>query len=138
MNLTPIHKDELPRGLARMASFLEPGSAAARALARISETVAAYDAPYDTPAHRREAVDLASRVGIATLDEEPAAAFSWDGSVIRARSEAYVVIHEIAHWQIAPPDRRGMVDFGLGAGPETGRAAEADAARCVSDTAKEQ
>lgn len=138
MNLTPIPKEDLPRALTRMASFLESGSVAARALARISETVAAYDAPYDTPAHRREAVGLASRLGITTVDEEPALAFSWDGSAIRVRSEAYVLIHEIAHWQIAPQDRRELVDFGLGAGPETGRAAEADAARCVSDAAKEQ
>jgi hypothetical protein len=138
MTLTPIHKNDLPRALARMTSFLEPGRVAARVLARISETVAAFDAPYDTRTHRREAVDLASRLGIATLDEAPAAAFSWDGHVIRVRSEAYVLIHEVAHWQIAPPDRRGMVDFGLGAGPETGRVAEAAAARCVSDAAKEQ
>jgi hypothetical protein len=138
MNLTPIHKDGLPRALARMATFLESGSTAARALARISETVAAFDTPYDTPAHRRQAVDLASRLGIPTLDEEPSAAFSWDGNVIRVRSEAYVLIHEIAHWQIALPERRRLVDFGLGAGPETGRVAEADAARCVSDAAKEQ
>jgi hypothetical protein len=138
MNLTPIHKDDLPRALACVATFLEPGSTAGRALARISETVAAFDAPYDTPAHRREAVDLASRLGIPTVDEEPAAAFSWDGRVIRVRSEAYVLVHEIAHWQIAPPARRGLLDFGLGAGPETGRVAEADAARCVPDAAKEQ
>ena len=137
MKLTPIHKDDLPRALARIASFLDSGSAAARALARISETVAAYDVPYDTPAHRREAVGLAAQLGIATLDEEPAVAVSWDGSVIRVRSEAYVLIHEIAHWQIASPDRRGLVDFGLGAGPETGRVAEADAARCVADAEKE-
>lgn len=138
MNLTPIHKDDLPPALIRMASFLEPGSVAARALARISETVAAHDAPYDTPAHRREAVDLALQLGIPTLDEEPAAAFSWDGGAIRIRSEAYVLIHEVAHWQVAPPERRGLVDFGLGAGPETGCVAEANAARCVSDAAKEQ
>jgi hypothetical protein len=138
MNLTPIHRDDLPRALATMARFLDSGSPAVRTLARISETVATYDVPYDTPAHRRGAVGLAARLGVPVLDEEPAAAFSWDGNAVRTRSEAYVLIHEVAHWQIAPPERRVLPDFGLGAGPETGHVVEADAARCVSDAEKER
>ncbi len=65
-------------------------------------------------------------MGIVTLDEDPAVAFSWDGYIIRTRSETSVVFHEIAHWQIAPPARRALYDFGLGAGPESGRIAEAN------------
>ena len=84
-----------------------------------------------------KAVALARRFGIPTIDEEPAAAFSWDGRSIRTRSETSVVFHEIAHWQIAPPERRALYDFGLGAGPETGRVAEADAAACVGNDVKE-
>lgn len=138
MKLTPIPKDDLPRALARMGSFTDPASAAAQALGRIAATLADFDAPYDTPAHRQAAVDLAVGLGIPVLDEEPAVAFSWDGTSIRTRSEACVLIHEIAHWLIAPPARRVLPDFGLGAGPETGRVAEADAARCVTDTEKER
>ena len=47
------------------------------------------------------------------------------------------MIHEVAHWLIVPPERRDLLDFGLGAGPETGRIEEADAERCVDDATKE-
>ena len=48
---------------------------------------------------------------------------------MRSETEAYVVLHEIAHFQIAPEARRRRIDFGLGPGPETGDrdAAERDA-----------
>ncbi|MSO97425.1 MAG: hypothetical protein EXR11_04280 [Rhodospirillaceae bacterium] len=92
----------------------------------------------DRHAGRGKAVALAHRLGIATLDEDPASAFSWDGRLIRTRSETSGVFHEIAHWQIAPPTRRALYDFGLGAGPETGRIAEANAAACVDAATKEE
>jgi hypothetical protein len=79
------------------------------------------------------ACDLAARLGITMLDEEPARAFSWDGRLLRVRSEACVLFHEIAHWLLAPGARRRLPDFGLGAGPETGRKAEADRARTVAE-----
>ena len=34
-------------------------------------------------------------------------------------TEAYVILHEVAHFALAPPERRGLVEFGLGAGPDT-------------------
>ncbi|WP_158045507.1 hypothetical protein [Skermanella pratensis] len=43
------------------------------------------------------------------------------------------MIHEIAHWQLCAPERRFLYDFGLGAGPETGRVAEADAVTALSE-----
>ena len=76
-------------------------------------------------------------LGIKTLNEAPGDAFSWDGSVILTRTEAAVLLHEIAHWQIAPRHRRCLPDFGLGAGPETGRFSEAGAACCVDDPKRE-
>ena len=75
---------------------------------------------------------------MTAIDAVPATAFSWDGRAVRTRSEASVLIHEVAHWLIAPPDRRALPDFGLGAGPETGRIAEANAARCVDDAVREK
>lgn len=138
MNLTPIPTEDLPRALDVMRSHLGPDTVSARALDRIAETVGLFEAPYDTASHRRAGVALAARFGIPTLDEAPSAAFSWDGTAIRARSEACVLIHEIAHWQITPPARRRLADFGLGAGPETGSVAAANAARCVSDAEKER
>ena len=138
MNLTPVDPEILPTALAAVAARLDADSVAARAFGRIAETAAAGDAPQDTPAHRAAARDLVRRAGLPAIDEAPAEAFSWDGRAVRTRSEASVLIHEVAHWLIAPPDRRVLPDFGLGAGPETGRIAEADAARRVSDAVKEE
>ncbi|MBY0430504.1 MAG: hypothetical protein K2Q10_04850, partial [Rhodospirillales bacterium] len=42
-------------------------------------------------------------------------------------SEPSVIIHEVAHFQVAAPSRRPLYDFGLGAGPESGRRGDADA-----------
>ncbi|MGB8841127.1 MAG: hypothetical protein WCC64_08630, partial [Aliidongia sp.] len=45
--------------------------------------------------------------------------------------------HEVAHYQLASPERRDLPDFGLGAGPETGRIATADAALRLDGLARE-
>ena len=45
--------------------------------------------------------------------------FNWDGRALNGATEAYVILHEIAHFVLAPPARRGLVDFGLGPGPDT-------------------
>ena len=137
MNLTPIEPDRLPAVLARFAGHLAGAGLAARAFAAIAATAAFGAADCDRPEHRAAAAALARAFGIPAIDEAPAAAFSWDGRAIRIRSEASVLVHEVAHWQIAPPARRTLPDFGLGAGPETGRVAEADAACCVSQEARE-
>lgn len=137
MNLTPIDSDVLPQALASVAGRLPAGTTAAAAFASIARGVA-YGGPEDTPARRADALALVELFGISAIDEAPADAFSWDGRSVRTRSEAAVLIHEVAHWQIAPPARRALPDFGLGAGPETGRAAEAEAACCVGLAVKEE
>lgn len=139
MILTPISLEDLPRLLAAFAGGLPAGEPVARAaFARIAEGPRAFASEEAEEAARLDAVKLAARFGIATLEEEPAKAFSWDGASIRALSEPCVLLHEIAHWQISPPSRRALFDFGLGAGPETGRRVEADAARCVDFAAQER
>jgi len=30
-----------------------------------------------------------------------------------------VILHEAAHFALAPPERRGLIEFGLGPGPDT-------------------
>lgn len=107
------------------------------AFARIMASKALLAGGVDLPRHRDEAVALARAFGMETLDEEPARAFSWDGRVLRSRSESYVIVHEVAHYLLAPPERRFLLDFGLGAGPETGRVAEAEAAACVDFATRE-
>jgi hypothetical protein len=134
MILTPIDPNALPQILDAFGQGLARAPLAQTVFARIAATRRFGG---DLNAGRHKAIALAVRLGIPVIDEEPAAAFSWDGSAIRTRSETSVVFHEIAHWQIAPPARRCLFDFGLGAGPETGRIGEANAAACVDATTKE-
>jgi hypothetical protein len=136
--LTPVSLDALPAILDRFAAQLADDACAAAAFARIAVTLPLASAPADTPEHRAAAVAFAQANGIPTRDEEPAAAFSWDGKVLRTRSEPWVILHEIAHWLICPPERRGLPDFGVGAGPESGRKEEADRARCVDDAVQQE
>ena len=143
MILTPLDPAALPQilnifdaGLADHA----PDHADARAVFRRIAATQVFCPGFkaDLNAGRAKAVALAQRMGIPTLDEDPALAFSWDGRVIRSRSETSVVFHEIAHWQIASPARRALYDFGLGAGPETGRISEANAAACADAAMREE
>lgn len=131
MQLTPIPDSDLPRAIEAVRVNLTPGTLARRVFDRIAATADLIPLGVDTPAHRAAAVDLARRFGIGTIDEAPQAAWSYDGQAIRTRSEAAVIVHEVGHWIVAPPERRGVIDFGLGAGPESGRRAEADAALAV-------
>ncbi len=127
MILTPLEAEEFPKALDVFDAGLKDQPVAQAVFRRIAATkkfCPGFKA--DLHAGREKAIGLAARMGIATLDEGPAVAFSWDGHVIRTRSETSVVFHEIAHWQIAPPPRRALYDFGLGAGPESGRVAEAN------------
>lgn len=130
MQIEPLSGAELHAALARIGGQLE-GQAAAAWRRIVGNPAKRLDGEMDTPAHRATARDAAKRLGIALIDAAPAEAFSWDGSVIRSRSEASVLLHEVAHWQLCPVARIGLPDFGLGAGPETGRRTEADAARAV-------
>ena len=138
MILTPVDPAALQHILDVYAGVLEPASLAQTVFARIAATRAACPGLVaDLHAGRAKAIALAHRLGIPTCDEAPEVAFSWDGCLLRTRSETSVVFHEIAHWQLTPVERRGLPDFGLGAGPETGRVAEADAATSVSAITKE-
>lgn len=139
MILTPIEAEALPGVLAVFDAGLAAYPFARKVFQRIAATTALCPGfTADLHAGRAKAIALAQAMGIGTCDEEPAAAYSWDGRVIRTRSETSVVFHEIAHWQIAPADRRGLPDFGLGAGPETGRIAEANRAARVDFAVKER
>ena len=138
MILTPIAPQDLPVLLALFESGLPKDACAQAAFARIKAAPRAALSSEAENAARQQAVALAAAFGIATQDEEPARAFSWDGGVIRSRSEPSVLLHEIAHWSICPPERRHLPDFGLGAGPESGRVDEANAARVAGQDIQER
>lgn len=139
MILTPLDPAALPGLLATFDQGLVSELFARAVFGRIAATFQmAPTLQADLHAGRAKAIQLAAQLGIPTLDEDPSVAFSWDGNVIRTRSETSVVFHEIAHWQIAPPQRRVVYDFGLGAGPESGRIEEANNAVCVDNATKEE
>ncbi len=138
MILTPIPAADLVPLLDRFMSGLSDGPAR-WAFARIAFPESAKRACGSMAArdHRR-ALALAAAQGIATRAGSPALDFSWNGESLRADTEAYVLLHEVAHFQLAAPERRQIVDFGLGAGPETGDRAAADSAACLFGMAREQ
>ena len=63
---------------------------------------------------------------------------SWDGTAFRVETEAYVLLHELAHYQLAAPLRRGTIDFGLGPGPETGDRERAERAALLFGLERER
>lgn len=138
MILTPIPADTMPEALARFAAHLEAArpetEGAAVALAAFRRIAATWPVAggVDTPEQRADGVALAHAHGIGTLNEPPAASFMWDGRVIRTVVEATVIVHEVTHWLCAAPERRPLLDFGLGPGPETTRRKDARAQQRLS------
>ncbi|MGH7075017.1 MAG: hypothetical protein ACREFD_12555 [Stellaceae bacterium] len=128
MILTEIPTAALPHMLSRFAGALDDRHARA-AFRRIAASGAARAAGARAEAHRLAAGRLGRRLGIAVRPGAPARSFGWDGRIMRGGTEAYVLLHEIAHWQLANARRRRAFEFALGPGPETGhRAAAARAA----------
>lgn len=145
MILSPIAADDVPARLVQFAACLEGEALATRVFARLAATwdlvtgdllpgnLMAGDVVRlsEDPEHHRQAVALCHRFGLRTVDESPRGSFTWDGRAVRVRLEPSVIIHEVAHFQCASPSRRPLLDFGLGAGPESGLRADADQAASV-------
>ncbi|MGE5268095.1 MAG: hypothetical protein ACM3JG_00340 [Thiohalocapsa sp.] len=117
MILTPIPPAELPAALDRFAARLDDPPAAA--FARIRSTRAERAAGAVAEAHRQEALAWALSLGIPVHPPGTRCAFNWDGRALDGDTEAYVILHEAAHFVLASPQRRRLVDFGLGPGPDT-------------------
>jgi hypothetical protein len=120
MILTPIASQDLPSVLQLLDDQLGAGTARAvyRRIARPKQ--AARAAGSEAARHHREALALAAGAGIEVRPGRPSLDFSWNGASLRGDTEAYVLLHEVAHFQLAAPERRRRIDFGLGPGPETG------------------
>jgi len=144
MILTPVDLAAVPRLLDDFAAALDGEDAALAVLLRIKDSLAAVDGAdislSQREDHHRQAVDLLARFGLGALDEEPQQGVTWDGANVAIRMEPSVIIHEVAHYQLAPPERRHLVDFGLGAGPESGdkTAGERDRRRHGVDCDREE
>ncbi|WP_207461751.1 hypothetical protein [Azospirillum sp. SYSU D00513] len=124
MILTPLPAEVIPQALSAMEANLAGEPVALAALRRIAATWPVTGG-VDTPEQRADGVALAHAHGIGTLDEPPSKSFMWDGKVIRTDVEATVIVHEVCHWLLAAPERRTLIDYGLGPGPETTSLAEA-------------
>ncbi len=129
MILTPVPRARLGAALARFSAGIDDPEARA-AFACIAATSADRAEGAAAETHRQAALALARRVGMAIHPAGTHSAFNWDGAALNADTEAYVILHEAAHFALAPPERRRLIDFGLGPGPDTtDRNAAEEAAR---------
>ena len=118
MILTPIPRERLGEALDRFAAQLDDAEARA-AFDCIRATSPDRADGAEAEQHRQEALELARRFGVPMHPPGTRPAFNWDGTALDIDTEAYVILHEIAHFVLAPRERRGLVDFGLGPGPDT-------------------
>ena len=133
MILTPIDHRDLPELLTAFRSALAGEDLAVAVLDHITAEIPDGDLmrlSLDTN-HHSQAVEFCRDFGFGLMDVDPQDYFTWDGQAVATRLEPSVIIHEIGHFQCASLERRSVLDFGLGAGPETGRKAEANAVQTV-------
>lgn len=118
MILTPIPPEMLPAALDRFRSAL-PAAFTRAAFAPIRATSCERAAGAEAERHRLAALAFAAGFGVAAHPPGTECRFNWDGAALDGATEAYVILHEVAHFVLAPPARRALVDFGLGPGPDT-------------------
>jgi hypothetical protein len=118
MILTPIPNDQLAATLDRFMADLSDGLSR-DVFARIRATSPDRATGVEAEQHRLAALTFARGFGMAIHPEGTPCHFNWDGVALNGATEAYVILHEVAHFTLAPPERRGLVEFGLGPGPDT-------------------
>ena len=129
MILTPVANEHLAAVLNRFEDGLS-GQYPRLQFRQIRTTSAARANGVSARRHRRMALTLARALGMPIHPPDRGRLFNWDGKALNGATEAYVILHEMAHFVLAPPARRGLADFGLGPGPDTlARAAAARVAR---------
>jgi hypothetical protein len=137
MILTPIPQDQLPGTLDRFMAGL-PDWYSQSVFARIRVTSADRAVGAEVERHRLAALSFARDFGMAIHPEGTPCLFNWDGTALNGATEAYVILHEVAHFALAPPARRDLIDFGLGPGPDTVDRDAAESAVVVSPIEREQ
>ena|SRR5487761_146557 len=138
MILTPLADDRLSTVLARFAESL-PAGHMRTLFGRLTDGVKAERAQAEFAIKNHEdTIDIITTFAIHIKPGAPQLYVSWDGAALRCDIEAYVLLHEVAHFQLASPARRARVDFGLGPGPETGDRARAARAQSLFGLARER
>jgi hypothetical protein len=118
MILTPIPRDHLGAALDQFAAQLDdPG--AQTAFTSIRATAPERASGEVAEGHRQQAIAIARQFGVPVHPAGTHSPFNWDGTALDGDTEAYVILHEVAHFVLAPPERRRLIDFGLGPGPDT-------------------
>ena len=118
MILTPVTPAALPGVLDRFMARLSDRLSRS-VFRRIRATSPHRAAGAEAEQHRLAALSIAHAFGLAIHPEGMPCKFNWDGVALLGATEAYVILHEVAHFVLAPPERRGLVEFGLGPGPDT-------------------
>jgi hypothetical protein len=137
MILTAIRRERLDEVLDRfMTKLEEPFSRVV--FRRIRATSADRAVGAAAERDRRAALALARSAGMAVYPDGVECAFNWDGRALNSATEAYVILHEAAHFVLAPSERRRLVDFGLGPGPDTRDRDAAARAAVLSPLAREE
>lgn len=133
MMLTPINHDAFTTLLPHFFDALAEDALSRRVLERVTSVIPSGDLmTLSTDRdHHAQGVALCRDFGFGIVESAPQDYFTWDGQAVAIGMEPSVLIHEVGHYQLAAPARRTVLDFGLGAGPETGRKAEADAVQSL-------
>jgi hypothetical protein len=131
MILTPIPREELAGTLDRFMVGLSD-ELSRLVFQRIRATSPDRVAGMVAEGHRLAALSFARDFGMAIHPDGTSCRFNWDGTALNGATEAYVILHEVAHYLLAPPERRGLPDFGLGPGPDTRDRAGAERAAQLS------
>src|SRR5271166_4935491 len=118
MILTPIPREHLGCTLDRFMAGLRDGASRA-VFQQIRATSPDRAAGAEAERHRLAALSFARGFGMPVHPAGTLCQFNWDGAALGGATEAYVILHEVAHFALAPPARRGLVEFGLGPGPDT-------------------
>jgi hypothetical protein len=137
MILTPIPREELAGTLDRFMADLSDRLSRA-VFGRIRATSPYRAAGAEAERHRLAALSFAHTFGLATHPEGTSCRFNWDGAALNGATEAYVILHEVAHFVLAPPERRGLIEFGLGPGPDTLDREVAERAAVLSPLMREE
>jgi hypothetical protein len=135
MILTPVPREHLAPALDRFMGGLSHSLSRA-VFARIRATSPDRAAGAEAQRHRLAALSFARGFGMAIHPEGTPCRFNWDGAALNGATEAYVILHEVAHFALAPLERRGLVEFGLGPGPDTLDRDTAERAAVVSPLAR--
>jgi hypothetical protein len=118
MILTPISPAKLDNVLDQFAARLQ-GPSAREAFALIRATSPERAESKAAERDRQVALAFARRHGMAVHSPATVCGFNWDGMALDGETEAYVILHEVAHYLLAPPERQKLPDFGAGPGPDT-------------------